>query len=270
MSFKQQQYERIRKLIQEEKSVFNQDKGNGLFMGKPRPFVLRNSMNNLYSEIANDSLAYFADNNIVWWSGKLTNHTLSSQVACLNHLFLIRKDKQAVLSVIKQVEPKIIDVCEIETDRKMRGFIQFEAVSEADYLNEITSTRGSNCTSVDALVYGLHEDGRKILFPIEWKYVEAYGNDNKALGEKGITRTKRYTNLINNSEQLNSNNQNIYYFEPFYQLMRQTLWAEQMIAHKSTETIKADDYIHIHVIPSQNSELLNKIYPCSGKNMEET
>ena len=184
MSFKQQQYKHVEKLIQEGKSVFNQDKGNGLFMGKPRPFVLSNSMNNLYSEIANDSLAYFADNNIAWWSGKLTNHTLSSQVACLNHLFLIRNDKQAVLSVIKQVEPKIIDVCEIETDRKMIGFIQFEAVSDADYLNEMTSTRGSNCTSVDALVYGLHEDGRKILFPIEWKYVEAYGNDNKALGEK--------------------------------------------------------------------------------------
>jgi hypothetical protein len=32
----------------------------------------------------------------------------------------------------------------------------------------------------------------------------------------------------------------------------------------------ADDYIHIHVIPAENSDLLNKTYPCSGKGMEDT
>ena len=31
-----------------------------------------------------------------------------------------------------------------------------------------------------------------------------------------------------------------------------------------------NDYIHIHVIPSKNTSLLNKSYPSSGKNMEET
>jgi hypothetical protein len=30
-----------------------------------------------------------------------------------------------------------------------------------------------------------------------------------------------------------------------------------MIAHKNTETIKVDDYIHIHVIPSENKEYLD-------------
>ena len=39
--------------------------------------------------------------------------------------------------------------------------------------------------------------------------------------------------------------------------MRQTLWSEQMIVHKNTETIKVDDYIHIHVIPSENKEYLD-------------
>jgi hypothetical protein len=47
--------------------------------------------------------------------------------------------------------------------------------------------------------------------------------------------------------------------------MRQTLWAEQMIAHKDSETIKADHYIHVHVIPQENNELLDKIYPRSKK-----
>ena len=269
MSFKKKQYDRVINLIEQD-DIFNKDKGNGVFRGKPRPFILANSRNNLYPEIAEDCIEYFKNNSIAWWNGKLTNHTLSSQVACMNHLFFIRKDKQAVLDIVKQIEPNIRDVLEITTDQYMPAFIQFEAISNIDHLNEITSTRGSHCTSVDALIYGLHKDGRKILFPIEWKYVETYGNENKAYGDKGEIRKKRYTDLIKQSTQLNSDNHRIYYYEPFYQLMRQTLWAEQIIKHKDTETIKADDYIHIHVIPLENYELLNKVYPCSGKDMEAT
>jgi hypothetical protein len=151
-----------------------------------------------------------------------------------------------------------------------RLIFKLESVSDADHLNELSSTRGSNCTSIDALIWGVHRDGRKILFPIEWKYVENYGNDDKAKGDKGVTRLSRYTDLINNSSQLKSISHKVYYFEPFYQLMRQTLWAEQMVAHNDTETIKADDYIHIHVIPTENVDLLKKVYPCSGLDMEST
>ena len=52
--------------------------------------------------------------------------------------------------------------------------------------------------------------------------------------------------------------------------MRQTLWAEQMILNKSEESLKADNFFHVHVIPSNNYSLLEKKYKCSGKNMEET
>ena len=84
---------------------------------------------------------------------------------------------------------------------------------------------------------------------------------------------KRYTDLINNSAQLKSLPEykgSIYYYEPFYQLMRQTLWAEQMLANKDSESIKADHYLHIHVIPKADTDLLNKQYRVSGKNMEDT
>lgn len=52
--------------------------------------------------------------------------------------------------------------------------------------------------------------------------------------------------------------------------MRQTLWAKQMISNKDLETIQAGDYIHIHVIPTENKELLNKVYSCSSRVMETT
>ncbi|HBZ42419.1 MAG TPA: hypothetical protein DEO50_11195 [Erysipelotrichaceae bacterium] len=117
---------------------------------------------------------------------------------------------------------------------------------------------------------GVHKDGRRILFPIEWKYVEAFGNENKAADDPRKTRKSRYENLIDHSGQLQSTSHDIYYYEPFYQLMRQTLWVEQMISNKATETVKADDYIHIRVIPSANNELLKKVYPCSNNDMEGT
>ena len=204
------------------------------------------------------------------WNGHLTNHTLSSQVACLNHLFPIRNDKSAALSILSNIDPDIINVLIIDSDRFSPTYIQFESVSDIDHLNIKASTRGSNCTSVYALMLGVHKDGRRILFPIEWKYVEAYGNENKAAGDPGKTRKSRYENLIDHSRQLQSTSHDIYYYEPFYQLMRQTLWAEQMISNKATETVKADDYIHIHVIPSENNELLKKVYPCSNNDMEVT
>jgi hypothetical protein len=52
--------------------------------------------------------------------------------------------------------------------------------------------------------------------------------------------------------------------------MRQTLWAENIVKHKYVETLKADDYMHIHVIPLDNKALLSKKYSVSGIAMEET
>lgn len=267
MGFKELEYKRVENLINDS-NVFYGDKGNGVFKKKSYPFILDNNINNLYEPIRNEVLEYFEQNNVAWWGGKLTNHPLSSQVACLNHLFPIRNDKEAVLSIIQQVLPEIVDVLPITTDKYLTAYIQFESVSDVDHLNEQNTTRGANCTSLDALILGKHKDGRNILFPIEWKYVEAYGNEDKGINE---TRRSRYDGLINKSEQLKPTlNNKVYYYEPFYQLMRQTLWAEQMVIHKAIEPIKADDYIHLHIIPTNNKDLLQKKYLISGKGMEET
>lgn len=273
MSFKKEQHDRVAGLIARS-NIFNDDAGGGVFRGKSYPFVLNDSSNNLFPPVKSEVLTYFEKNKVAWWNGKMTGHTLSSQVACLNHLFPIREDRAAVLSIIKRFSSDIIDVFRIQTDIYKPAYIQFEAVSDKNHLNEIVSTRGMNCTSVDALLYGAHKDGRRVLFPIEWKYAEVYGDEKKSQGKRGMTRKERYTDLINKSVQLRTQNHDVFYFEPFYQLMRQTLWAEQMIRNNETETIEADDYMHIHVIPAGNRELLrtgnNRSYKCSGKGMEST
>ena len=269
MPSKYQEVQRIKQinLINENDEVFYAAKSGAVFMGSARDFVLTDNENNLFKPIYKDAINYFKMNDISWWGGrKPTGHVLSSQIACINHLFQIRNDKQAVLNLLSSISKDFKDVLTINTDKYSPAFIQFESVSDNDNLNEGTPTRGSNCTSIDALIYAVHSNGSNWLIPIEWKYTEFYNNQNKATEGckkdpnncKGEVRKKRYSDLINNSSQLNSEDHTCFYFEPFYQLMRQTLWVEEMIKNRKKETLKATNYIHIHVIPSVNEDLLNK------------
>jgi hypothetical protein len=272
MAYETKQKEYGLKLIKE--GFFDGDLGGGFFKYRGEMImclhILQNRLNNLYPSIREEVLNYFKENKITWWGGKKpTGNILSSQTACLNHLFPIRNDKSAVLNLLKSISDNFIDVFPI--DEKLKGYIQFEAVGgDENLLNEGTNTRGSQCTSIDALIYAKHRDGRKFLIPIEWKYVERYYNEDKSIGSKGDERKSRYVHLIRESQYLiYDNTLSCCWLEPFYQLMRQTLWAEQMLIHKPTG-FEADDYMHIHVIPDGNKELLNKSYPCSNKNMEAT
>jgi len=286
---KYQENERARAIeLIETSELFEGCKAGGKFMGKERDFVLSDRNFNLFKPIREQAETYFKENVISWWGGQRpTPHTLSSQMACLNHLYPIRNDKDEVLKIAQIICEDIVDVLEIKSDKFLPAYIAFEAVSENDYLNECEKeqkpTRGSHCTSIDALIFAKHKNGKKYLLPIEWKYTEHYNNTDKSIedreGEpketngKGQERLSRYSDLINNSDQLkkyDNYKSSVYFFEPFYQLMRQTLWAEQMIVHRNTEEISAEDFIHAHIIPRENSDLLEKTYPCSGKNMEAT
>jgi hypothetical protein len=294
MSYRESERERAIKLLKTTNLFYGAVSRRTIkYKGKeyPKDEILLDGINNLYAPIQKNVVDYFVQNKIAFWhpkgAGELaqnpTGHILSSQICCINHLFPIRQDKDAVLSLAKMVCNDFVDVLKIDTDKYLPGYIQFESVSDSDHLNEQYLTRGSNCTSVDALIYAVHSDGRKYLLPIEWKYTENYSPEDKStedrLGEpkgnelKGQERLRRYSSLIDDSAVLkkySTYKSTVYFYEPFYQLMRQTLWAEQMIAHKSTETIKADDYIHVHVIPNENHELLNKKYKFSWKGLKET
>jgi hypothetical protein len=275
----------------------NKENPNGIWRLKAD--LLTDGKNNLYPPIADEVVLYFALNHITFHhlEGDAdfglcipSGHTLSSQIACLNHLYPLRYDKEAVLAVARRIYPDMADVFPIITDKFFPGYISFEVVSDDDHLNETTGhqklTRGTLCTSVDAMIYGKQKDGKMLIIPIEWKFTENYHdegkpdkdysteNGNKGKEAKGKERLRRYSSLISGSKQLalkkNDYKNSVYFFEPFYQLMRQTLWAEQMIASKPTETIKADHYIHAHVVPAENNELLEYQYPVSAKGMVET
>jgi len=278
--------------IEKQKVIFKTELLGGKFNNKEYEFVLKDNNNNFAEQIEKeDILEYFKDNEIGWWKGQSpTGHTLSSQIACLNHLYAIRRDYDAVLAIVRKINNEFDGVEILTNDKpKWQGYISFEVVSKTDHLNEKKGkskklTRGSQCTSIDAVILATKKE-KRILLTLEWKYVEKYGNDDKSMnsskGNCGDTRLNRYcgsynvvdANLIQNSTQL-KNKENyrnsIYFFEPFYQLMRQTLWAEQMVRYQKDEIIKADDYINVHVVPIKNTQLRDKKYKCSGLDMYST
>lgn len=259
--------------------VFYGARGNGYVMQpdgkeKPRkpvhyPFILipEDSLKNLYAPIQQDALDYFERYNISWWKEKIdryfpTGHLASSQIHCLNHLFAIRKDHDAVLKILSAIAPDYafeeILPSPIDDKEKTPNYISFEFVnSNTSLLKERYNTRGANCTSVDAFVYAKCKDGRKILVPIEWKYTESYDMKYKIDERKINLRYKPLTGEDSNIAEWKE----IYSFDPYYEFTRQELLIEQIIKRQDEldYAMPADDFIHIIVCPDKHKELCDAI-----------
>ena len=145
------------------------------------------------------------------------------------------------------------------------GFVEFEVVGSMNYLGEKSHTRGANSTSIDAVMVGKKEKGGNILVMIEWKYTESYPPINKYIP----ARAKIYDPLLSDTAcPIKAANPADLYYEPFYQLMRQTLLGWKMA--KSNE-YGCDEYIHLHIIPMDNNDLRETITSpgLSGRSMSD-
>lgn len=250
--------------------IFEEAKNQGSYNGKQYPHVLASEdrIKNLYAPIRQDALAYFERYGIAWWSAAEdgnfpTGDLLSSQIHCLNHLFAIRKDKDAVLSMIQPVGEQagvhFDDVLPSPVDTEEAGsgsnFISFEFVCHNRFLlNETYESRGEKCTSVDAFVYA--KAGEEYwLIPIEWKYTEAYPKDGK-----DACNFERYRCFVSRNSRLQGWAE-LFKKEPFYQLGRQTLLMERLIAEYQSSKdcsqypLKADKFLHLIVVPEGNTDM---------------
>jgi hypothetical protein len=208
-------------------------------------FVLKNRNDNFFTCIADEATEYFNNNNISFWicksigdnNSKLpTRHTLSSQVACLNHLFPLRLDKMAVESIVNLPNAEKID----------DGYIAFEFVNQnKKYLGETNETRGTKCTSIDAFV-----KANNVGIGIEWKYTETDYNTSEAKKHwKDKAHQDRYKPLLEKSN-IQADYNVLVSCQMYYELMRQTLLLEQMKAYG-----EIGDYLNIVVCPKENTEL---------------
>ena len=247
MTFRER--ERLR-LISERDRIFK-DPGFGIFSGMPREFVLRDPAANLWEGIRDDAVEYFARNGISWWGeegDEPTGHLLSSQVACLNHLYAIRQRPDLANAVLRAIDAEVLEA-EVVDD----GYVEFEFIGEHSYLGERPFSRGKYCTSIDAFMIGRIFGGGPRAFLIEWKYAELCRGENKY---KDV-RADRYDDLITAEELPFVNIEpRALYFEPFYQLMRQTLLGWQIAEHKDHG---CTSYRHVHVVPEANEEFHQNI-----------
>ena len=227
-------------------------------------FILKpeDSKCNLYSAIREKSMQYFEKQKISWWRQKEdgyfpTGHLLSSQIHCLNHLFELRTDPKSLKAIIDGATGMSFDkVLPSLIDNDPESYISFEfAFKNDEWLHEIDdgAKRGTLCTSIDAMVMA-ELAGKTWLIPIEWKYTEYYTREDKTKRE----RLNRYSKLIETSKRLktptNGIPHSVYFIEPNYELMRQALLCEQLVANGY-----ADDFVHINVIPNGNTELRNAV-----------
>jgi hypothetical protein len=183
---------------------------------------------NLSADIRDGAVGYFREKGITWH--RHANHGLSSQVCCLNFLMPLR-DKPAPLARVigRALGITAPEMLPVEGD----SYVAFEWIGERDYLNEAgktgSRTRGANATSADAAVR-FRAEGQIETALIEWKYTESYGAPISPSGNP--TRIERYKDLafapsgpIRNDLGLKLED---FFWEPFYQLLRQQMLALEM------------------------------------------
>lgn len=239
------------KAIQIRDQVFN-DPGGGVFKRFEREFILKDPTLNLFAGFRDDVIDYFTRNSIPFWDNNdknPTGHLMSSQVACLNHLFFVRQREDIATCILQNIDKGVKKALILDD-----GLVEFEVVGKKNYLGEKSHSRGANSTSVDAVMLAEMLNGAVKLFFIEWKFVEQYKySPSKALGDSGKTRLKIYLPLLlNDKSPIKSVDLEGLFTEPFYQMMRQTLLADEMIKAKE---YGATEFLHVHIIPTGNTEL---------------
>src|SRR5208283_2786125 len=247
MSF--QERERLR-LISEGDRIFK-DPGFGMFSGIPREIVLSDPAANLWEGIRDDAIEYFARNRISWWGeegNEPTGHMLSPQIACLNHLYAIRRRPDLANAVLRAIDAEVLEAEAVDD-----GYVEFEFIGEHSYLGESPFSRGRHCTSIDAFMIGRVLGGGPRAFLIEWNYAEACRSEDKY----NEASAGRYDNLITAEKSpFVKIEPRALYFEPFYQLTRQTLLGWQITEHKDHG---CTSYRHVHVVPEANEEVYRDV-----------
>lgn len=212
------------------------------------------------------AISFFKSRQIKWWrSGSSgddcskagpTRNLLSSQVLCVNFLLPLARDPIALQAVLEAIDPGITGVVPIG-DGVRSSLVEFEWIG-IDGSLEGGLTRGANVTSVDSLIVGLSSaEPRAYLF--EWKYTESYRPDISLLkGASGDKRRGRYQELFlakDSSFRPDVPIEDLFY-EPFYQLTRLRLLADQIVRDKTFGSKKATVVV---VCPQENMAFRGRI-----------
>jgi hypothetical protein len=224
------------------------------YRGAAHRLLPSHKVNNLAPSIRDLAGRYFGE--AISWHLH-ANHGLSSQVCCLNFLMpLVERPKllaRLIGATLEIAAPEMLPV-EIGPDGRP-WFVGFEWIG-GDYLNESIDgkrRRGANCTSADAVVRFRQGSVTETLL-IEWKYTESYGPPLSLSGNE--TRTRRYKELVFHPNGPIRHDQGLtledFFWEPFYQLLRQKMLAFQMQKHGEDGASRVRV---LHIAPAANLAL---------------
>ncbi len=250
----------------------------GFYKRIPRFFCLADdySYENLYQGIRDSAITYFIIRGIPWHDGLKgrhlpSNHLCCSQSCCVNFLFPLVKQPDLLKAIFSHYYPEMSTPLPITEDKPLTDgthpYISFEWIGIRDYLREaerkgMSRTRGAYFTSADFTFRFRGNDGRVHLVLGEWKYTEEYGRNYKGSGRSGEVRKDNYINFFKDKKgtfSANSNKDKLYdslFYEPFYQLMRLQLLAQEMEYGREME---ADVVSLLHICPEANKEFRERV-----------
>jgi hypothetical protein len=208
---------------------------------------------NLLPDVREQAITLFARYGIPWHrgiDGGPGNHLLSSQVQCVNALMPAASDPERLKKAFGGVL-SIETVLPIEDGRH----VTFEFIGSDDVLGESRGgrrTRGANNTSVDAAFLYRTPAGTTELALIEWKYTEEYRRGRPYDAVSDVLRRQRYERLLTADDSpVRSDLVDLddLLVEPFYQLMRQQLFAHEL---EKRRELGSDAVRVVHVLSADN------------------
>lgn len=243
----------------------------GIYWGKPRPFCLadRYSAENLHASFREEAITYFRQRSIGWhrgWpdgmgnkTGLPSNHLCSSQVACVNFLYPLAQYGHLLAQVFQPFFPELAEPLPFIEDGLLPNgqppYLAFEWIGSQNYLGEVGSrSRGANATSADFAFRFRRADGGDQLVLGEWKYTEGYGKKIPTPDTVNKTQLRVYGAAFErwSAAQPGLPDYHTFFAEPFYQLMRLTLLAQEIERAKGDGQMKADRVSVLVVVPEAN------------------
>ena len=214
------------------------------------------------------AIRFLRDRQIKWWSSSRsgdrpgaagpTRNLASSQLACINFMLPLASSPTALAAALTAIDDDIVGIVDIEDAAAgTSSLVEIEWIG-LDHALEGPGqkTRGANTTSIDAFVVAETTSGRRA-YLLEWKYIEEYRGGYLGDGSKGATRLERYSAAYAASSFRSARTPvTAWFYEPFYQIMRQRLLAERMVRKRELGVREAKVVI---VVPDGNRAYRERI-----------
>lgn len=205
---------------------------------------------------------FFDERNVTWWRhdefdapgvNGPTRNMASSQISCVNFVLPLVGIENGLQALLAAIDDDVTGIVTIEDPTTGTSSpVEFEWIGLRHALEgESETRRGEFSTSVDTFLVAETRKGRRA-YLLEWKYRESYGKNDKWQGEKGQTRRRRYGKLYAASPSFREQVPlEAWLHEPFYQIMRQRLLADRVVARKELDVCEAKVVL---VVPDENAE----------------